>query len=572
MNQNKLIRLTTEDTNCIFDAQFNEEVLIAPNTEIALKSASLAFTSTIVAVPRGENSLSVFHDANERTVNLTPGIYSPKNTSIILKEIYTKLNGTMQLGQEIKEHGLEYLVGINDNQRVEVRNLRAHPISITGEDYYSYGLGQGRMWNINGTEVSAESGGQQNDGLLTRQAISGLTGVPDYKGTAFSDFPFGGGLATWRSTVSRLRPPLGAGTITGFEIGFVSMADATKLDNGTLIEADVLCGMRVTATQAGGIASIHFKSSKTGAFVDTGINFTNVADPAAAATNDTIEWVSGMDADGVHKLMCNIHKNGVAVTNIGKVNRTGNVSADKPILGYYSLYAGSTFNDITFTNYTPSFFLDATPNKHLDAIRRKQLNTPSTPVGSALATLIGFDYVNPMRYRMVSTSKSIKDGVMGFPANLVTNVDDNNTFYDITDMDLTFSTTAMLPDQIIIEYPNHGLLEFTVGVISPQLAFQSFGSQNYLVELLNLPLNSYDSFTSKRGRSNILAVIPQNEFNFGNLDTVLMYEPSEMTYISLTNSSELSLRNIRARIVFPDYKSIDTFGLSSLVLHLRPTK
>jgi len=572
MNQNKLIRLTTEDTNCIFDAQFNEEVLIAPNTEIALKSASLAFTSTIQAVPRGENSLSVFHDANERRINLTPGVYSPKNTDTILKEIYTKLNGTMTLGQEIKEHGLEYLVGINDNQRVEVRNLRAHPISITGEDYYAYGLGQGRMWNVNGTEVSAETGVGQNDGVLIRKATAGLTATPDYKATATPDFPFGAGLATWRSTVSRLRPPLGGGTISGFEIGFIEMTDATKIDDGTLTSADVLCSMRVEASLAGGLGTIHFKSSKTGAYVNTGINFANVASAAAAATNDTIEWISGKDLDGVHKLMCNIHKNGVATVNIGKVDRVGSFSPDKPILGFYSLYAGTTFNDITFTNYTPSFFLDPTPSKHLDAIRRKQLDTPSTSVGSTLGTLVAFDYVNPMRYRMVSDSKSIKDGIMGFPANLVTNVENSNTFYDIEDMDLTFSTTAMLPDQIIIEYPSGGLLQFTVGVISPQLAFQSFGSQNYIVELLNLPLNSYDSFTSKRGRSNILAVIPQNEFNFGNLDTVLMYEPSEMTYISLTNNSELSLRNIRARIVFPDYSSIDTFGLSSLVLHLRPTK
>jgi hypothetical protein len=51
-----------------------------------------------------------------------------------------------------------------------------------------------------------------------------------------------------------------------------------------------------------------------------------------------------------------------------------------------------------------------------------------------------------------------------------------------------------------------------------------------------------------------------------------MYEPSEMTYISLTNKSEISLRNIRARVVFPDYSVVDTAGLSTIMLHMRPSK
>jgi hypothetical protein len=110
------------------------------------------------------------------------------------------------------------------------------------------------------------------------------------------------------------------------------------------------------------------------------------------------------------------------------------------------------------------------------------------------------------------------------------------------------------------------------GVIAPATSFSIFGSQNYLVELLNLPLNSYDSFPSKRGRANILAVIPENEHESGNVENVLMYEPNEMTYISLTNKSELSLRNIRARIIFPDYTPIETIGLTTVVLHLRPVK
>jgi len=95
-------------------------------------------------------------------------------------------------------------------------------------------------------------------------------------------------------------------------------------------------------------------------------------------------------------------------------------------------------------------------------------------------------------------------------------------------------------------------------------------SNVYMIEMLNIKLDSYDSFEKKRGRSNILAVINANEFNTGALG-VLLYEPNEPLYISLLNAQELSLRNIRCRIINMDYSPVETRGQSTITLHLRPS-
>jgi hypothetical protein len=87
-------------------------------------------------------------------------------------------------------------------------------------------------------------------------------------------------------------------------------------------------------------------------------------------------------------------------------------------------------------------------------------------------------------------------------------------------------------------------------------------ADNYLVQLLNLPLNSYDSFIS--GRMNLLAVIPVSEKIIDDNTGLIQYEPNTPYYISINNINPLSLRNIRLRILTADHQQIITDGLNSV--------
>jgi len=568
VNLTKLVRLTTTDDNCIFDAQFAEELYISPETEIALKSCTLAFSSSGVTLGLGNNNntLSIFHDAVEYQIPITPGIYSPKSTPALLNSLTKKLNGTMTFGTRDTETGMEYLLDLNQQNRVEIQNLRSQPISITGEDYYSGPGQQGRYWDVQGLTVTNEGTRFANNGRLHRSG--GGSTAPNYDCVAYPDFSFTGGCGMWRTTISHLAQPGGGADVNGFAIGFVNGRD--KLAAGSVTDGDVVIGMRVQATLAGGVGNYEFKNSASGAYVDTGVAVVTRTSADPNNNNDVIEWVSTKTAGGFHVIRCVVHQNGVGATVLGETTRDGVLASDQYLTGFYSLYGAQFFNDLTETLYTPSFYNSPVDPRELDRFRNSN-SLYHAGVKSVLPSLADLDYHTEVRYRMATESRALKENIMGFDGALVKNVPDDNTLYDITDIDLTFDASGVPPYDyrgVIAEMGRVGL----IGVIAPAQSFLFFGSQNYLVELLNLPLNSYDSFPSKKGRANILCVIPQNEFNQGNLDTVLMYEPNEMTYVGLTNKSELSLRNIRARIVFPDYTKVETFGMSSLVLHLRPSK
>lgn len=94
-------------------------------------------------------------------------------------------------------------------------------------------------------------------------------------------------------------------------------------------------------------------------------------------------------------------------------------------------------------------------------------------------------------------------------------------------------------------------------------------ADSMIVQLLNLSVESFDSFSdttfaSGGQRRNILAVIPAT-----NSTGSIAYEPNERFFLDLNNSTPITLRNIKARIVRNDYSEIPALGLSSMVLLIR---
>jgi len=89
----------------------------------------------------------------------------------------------------------------------------------------------------------------------------------------------------------------------------------------------------------------------------------------------------------------------------------------------------------------------------------------------------------------------------------------------------------------------------------------------FVVELLNIPLDTYDSF--KKGRANVLAYVPYSEVHIDSNSGLVQYEPSERYYLDLNNASNILLRNIKARIVAIDYSKIDLQGIATISMILR---
>lgn len=88
-------------------------------------------------------------------------------------------------------------------------------------------------------------------------------------------------------------------------------------------------------------------------------------------------------------------------------------------------------------------------------------------------------------------------------------------------------------------------------------------SESYIIEMLNLNIDSYDALTSQR--RNFLAVIPQ-------LSTVreqVVYVAPNLVFLDLNNSSPILMRQFKSRILREDLVPIDTFGLSTLTILIK---
>ena len=140
----------------------------------------------------------------------------------------------------------------------------------------------------------------------------------------------------------------------------------------------------------------------------------------------------------------------------------------------------------------------------------------------------------------------------------------NLTFGSVTLRDyLGFSQLIQNPLQTVSNGRN-----FTANNLFANIS----SADNYIVEMLNIKLDSYDSFTRDNvggGRKNILAPIPISEQIIDAQTGLVQYQPPEMLFISLNNEFKFDIRQLRMRIVDTQYAEVNNAGFSSLNIVIR---
>ena len=101
--------------------------------------------------------------------------------------------------------------------------------------------------------------------------------------------------------------------------------------------------------------------------------------------------------------------------------------------------------------------------------------------------------------------------------------------------------------------------------------FEIVNSDSYVVEVLNLPLQSYDgsvgipySDQNRGKRRNILGVIPIN-----NNNGIVEYNANEALYIDINNAEPINITNMHIRILSKDLNPIETVGSSVITILLK---
>ena len=89
-------------------------------------------------------------------------------------------------------------------------------------------------------------------------------------------------------------------------------------------------------------------------------------------------------------------------------------------------------------------------------------------------------------------------------------------------------------------------------------------SRSFVVELLNIPLTSYDSLYNGR-RSILDTIIDGNDITINGHD-VVAYEPNNLQFIDIDNIASLNLRNIKIKILDKNLNEIKIQGLGVLTI------
>lgn len=91
-------------------------------------------------------------------------------------------------------------------------------------------------------------------------------------------------------------------------------------------------------------------------------------------------------------------------------------------------------------------------------------------------------------------------------------------------------------------------------------------SEAYIIEMLNIPINSFDGLADTQQRKNILYVF-QNDRRTTEND--VKFQAPEVQYLQLNNKNKLFLRNIQCRILDSTYNKVKARGNSNITFLIR---
>ena len=88
-------------------------------------------------------------------------------------------------------------------------------------------------------------------------------------------------------------------------------------------------------------------------------------------------------------------------------------------------------------------------------------------------------------------------------------------------------------------------------------------SESYIIELLNIKLNSMDALS--HGERSILYVIPQ----LSQIKEHVVFEAPQLIFLNINNTYELNLRECKARVLKDDLTQFRCYGLSTIVMIIK---
>ena len=560
----KLIRLTSNSGDGIFNGIFNEEIEIKENSEIALQSLSVERQSAEIIITN-ENGALTFSSVGATGSPLSPnqsgqvipqGAFNRTNYLDLLKNVSEAFNRDCNLNTSIDEWGLEWKSAINDAGRNSISCLVSPfyqiqkpllPDFIVNDRAVTENIANGEKLNVYAEFQTGEFGMWRESDTTT----GGGGGEPLLaESYTFSTIPCTKSTGIQRTRFKRLNTD-GAGTHS-FTMGLVKgAAGLVKLQTGSFTLADV-----VYAIRANGHASpMQYLNSAGGPWVNT----------VTPVNHTTADWTQNLNdvidlefAEGGMKGVITSETAGTPTKTV--LNNAIDFDIGEDYYWFISMHEGKTKCVLDLTGLT------------------------LTPYGVGTGASIRNDNIAP---GIIADSEIT--GLAQYAAV------SNSDFTPSVDLDpqlaqyLGFKDAFLSPVTILPEVPvtmirldgtDFGFMQTMGFRFTAKNPFDnSYDSDTYIIDTQTFTLDSFDSFglssaargaNSGGGRRNIIATVPITEVPIaGTSNAIIQFQPGTLNYIAIKNRGDVVTRQIRCRLLTGQYNAVETRGLASIVLLIR---
>lgn len=482
----KLLRLTTNDNNAVFNNTINEDIKIEPGSRIALKNFSCKINPSKFFIDSTNNKIIFSADGagKIKEFRLTPGTLDINTYSQYLIELEDSINSRLEYSESTvgalqNDRGMQARVDVID-EKVEIE-LRK------GQEERANDSGKYNSFNISNTAAY----------LLNR-----ISGRGDLGSFAWWELPIAKGSGRFGMRLGNLSA---AGGTEGVYIGLVRQLPTSSTTTFNL--NDMVIG--IYAERAGA----DYK------YVINGVETTSSGDTVNIISNNNTnnDFLEIYISEG--KLIASVSQfDGTTVDEIFLQNLDYNNRDD--------LFPVVVFRG----NNTTDNCRIGTPRIIVDPFKFPVLNSPDPgSLGSTIPsytptspTQVFFEFDDPELARFLGFQNNRQPGT-GF------------SFTDVNSPFLFQGTNQFAPSDL---------------------------SESYLIELLNIKINSFDALINQR--SNTLCTIVSDISNLSN--NLISYEAQFPVFIDVNNETTINLRNIRARILKEDRGQIVINGFAQMTL------
>ena len=548
-NKMRLIRLTSS-SNGEFSNNFNEDIVITPNSKIGLKSASISLNETELVLKGNNREVQVKFITGESPtiVRLDEKIYNNDNDNELLTDLELALNSAMGTGvgstpaTNDKRFGIEWNVKQSPSNKTEISylvNPAQHPLVPAYQDFI-----------VKSADIHTD---MANDGQDILGLIWSSMSVPTTLGTSFlcSKRRLAKGRGTFRVKLWHLGDLAEQGgdlTKAGFQIGFTTKK---PIDGSTQIETD-----------KDGFALHCPAHNEKYVILDNGnrieknqlIRCFNDDDPSGTGSNDIIEIMRS--GNKVSFFVCPADTDGSPYNDPKVLLQTITLPKEEenkdlfPCIIFHQGGGSASDEDgskviLQECRWTLSGY-DMTPEEyeaHHSIANFIPVIQPVTATGSV-----------PLHY----------DQQANFSNNFM-------IFGSLDVANFLGFTTSRVPSVGSIPYSGGLVSDITRPLYSSEFAYKLKANNDgtYLVLLDSINLNNYDGMqpdgSSTGGRRSILQVLINAT---GVLTERVVFKAEVPDMMNIYNKDSITLRTLRVRVLDDEFNSIDTFGNDVLVLYV----